>query len=90
MLDQVALACPGGFRICQKLTNHIKLVETWKNLFQGLLTAFVVSLLDHLGVVFEDVCQVPLGQDLFPEVIGLEAMGVRWIAGATVPALVEG
>ena len=90
MLDQVALACAGSLHVRQQLANHVELVETREDLLRGLLPAFVVPLLDHLGVVFEDVRQVPPGQNLLPEVAGLEAGGIRRIAPTVVPTLVEG
>ena len=44
---------------------------------------------DDLGEVFDDVGQAVAGENFLPEVIGLEAIGVGWIAPAVIPALVE-
>ena len=54
--------------------------------FRPVFSSFV---LDDLGVVLEDVGQAVAGEDALPEVVGLEPVRVRRIAGAVVPALVE-
>ena len=44
----------------------------------------------HLGVVLQDVGQALPAQHLPPQVVGLDAAGVGRVAGAVVPAAVEG
>src|SRR5690606_25090066 len=89
MLDQVTLARPLGFGVGQQLAHHVQLMEAREDLLGRLLLAALVDLLDYLGVVFQNVGEVPLRQIFLPKVIGLQAMRVRWVARAIVPALVE-
>ena len=58
----------------------------------ALPAGLLVLLLDELGVVLQDVGEARGGEDVFPEVVGLEAVlsqALRRVAGAVVPALVE-
>ena len=55
-----------------------------------LLASLLVFGLHHLGVVLEDVRQALAGQHLAPQVVGLDAARVGRVAGAVVPAPVEG
>ena len=45
--------------------------------------------LDDLGVVLQDVGQARWREHRLPEVVGLQAVGVRWVAGTIVVADVE-
>jgi hypothetical protein len=54
------------------------------------LAALVVSLLDDLGVVLDDVGQPGFGQNFIPEILGLEAIRVRRVSGPVVETFVEG
>ena len=50
----------------------------------------LVLRLQYLSVVLDYVRQPVAGEHPLPQVVGLEAVGVRRVAGAVVPALVEG
>jgi hypothetical protein len=88
VLNEVAMAGTVG-GVGEELVDDIELVVAGKDLALALATALVL-LDDDLGVVLDDVGQTVLGEDLRPEVVGLEADGVGRVAGAVVPALVEG
>ena len=89
MLDQIALSRAFTVGIVQKFTHHIKLMVTRPDLSFLLLSGLFILYDHHLGIVFDDVCQALPCQNLFPQVVNLEAVGVGGIAGAIVPALVE-
>ena len=59
-------------------------------LLSPLVSGLVVFGLDDLSVVFDDVGEPFASEDLLPQVIGLEAVGVGWIVLAVIPSLVEG
>ena len=54
------------------------------------LPGLLVLALDDLRVVLEDVGEARRRQDLLPEVVGLEPVRVRRVAGAVVPARLNG
>src|ERR1019366_5800582 len=90
MLDQIALARAVHPRIGQQPAHHGELVVAGPNLHALFLLGFGVFYLNYLRIVFEDVGQPAWGEDAFPQVIGLEPLLVRWVAGTVVPALIEG
>ena len=89
VLDQIPFADAAGLGIGQELAHHVELVVAGKDLLL-LLPPLVVLLLHDLGVVLDDVREPGLGQNLLPQVVGLEAALVGRVAGPVVPALVEG
>src|SRR6266436_4816142 len=89
MLDEVALAGAPFLSVRQQLTHYVELMESREDLLRGLPTAPVVRLFNHLRIIFEDVGEVPLGENLLPQIVGLQAMGIRRIASTIIPALVE-
>ena len=90
VLDQIAPA--GAVRGCrgQQLAHHVELVVAGPDLRPPLLARPLILGFDDLGVVLQDVRQAGGGEDALPQVIGLEAVRVGRVAGAVVPALVEG
>ena len=90
MLDEIPLPGPVSARTGQELPHHIELVVARPDLHLLLLARLLILDLDDLGVALQDVGQPVAGENLFPEVIGLEAIRVGRVAGAVVPALVEG
>ena len=90
VLDQVALARAAAPRVDQKAANHVELVVARPHLAPAPPARLLVLPLHHLGVVLEDVGQALRGQHLAPQVVGLDAAGVGRVAGAVVPAPVEG
>ena len=81
VLDQVSLASAVDPDVFEELPHDVQLVVPGPYLA-------VVGL---LGVILEDVREPVGGEDLFPQVCYLHAVGVHWVAGpAVVSALVEG
>ena len=76
--------------IGEQLADDVELVVARPDLGGALAPGPLVADLDDLGVVLEDVGQPIAGQDLLPQVVGLEPIGVRRVAGPVVPAAVEG
>src|ERR1700730_16810142 len=79
-----------GAHIHQRLPNHAELVVARPHLLALLLAGTRIPLLDNLRVVFEDVGHTRWGENLFPEIVGLEAMWVGRVASAVVVTLIEG
>ena len=63
---------------------------TRPDLYLSPLARLLILDLDDLRVVLQDVGQPVAGEKARPEVVGLEAVRVRWIPGTVIPALVEG
>jgi hypothetical protein len=74
----------------QKPGHHVELMISWDYLHLPLASRALVFLLYHLGIVFDDVGQPLAGEDLAPQVVGLEAARVGWVPGAVVLTPVEG
>ena len=90
VLDEVAFADAGGGDVGQQLAHDVELVVARPDLAVAFLAALSALEFDALGVVFDDVGEAVAGERLFPEVVGLEPVGVGRVAGAVVPAAVEG
>ena len=90
VLDQVAPTRPVLARVGQQLSNHIELVVARPDLDPFLSPRLRVLGLQHLGVVLQDVGHAGPCKDLAPEVVRAESVRVGRIAGAIVPATVEG
>src|SRR5258708_2459895 len=65
-------------------------MKAGKDLLLSFLTRFLVFLLHDLGVVLYDVRKAAWREEPLPEVVGLNAVWIRRVACAVVPALVEG
>ncbi|MEX1116118.1 MAG: hypothetical protein WEB53_12770 [Akkermansiaceae bacterium] len=65
-------------------------MEARKNLRQFLLPGLGVLDLDDLCVVLQDGCQACERERFLPQIVGFQAVGIRRITCAIVPALVEG
>src|SRR6266536_4963467 len=89
MLDKVALADPKRLAVVEKLADDIKLVIAREDLLARLLAGLRVLLHHDLCVVFQDVRQAGWRKDALPQVVGLETLGIRRIAGAVLVALVK-
>jgi hypothetical protein len=90
VLNEVAFACAHGSHIREQCPNRGELVIAGKNLNALLPAGLRVLLLDDLRVVFDEVGEARRGEDLFPKVVGLEALRIRRISGAVVSSPVEG
>ena len=89
VLDQVALAGSVLGRVGEQAADDVELVVARPDLRHALLAGLLVLEGDDLRVVLEDVGEPARRQDLLPEVVGLEPVRVRRVAGAVVPAAVE-
>ena len=70
--------------------DRIELMISGEDLFPSLLSGAFILLLDQLGVVLQNIGQATWGEDIPPEVIGLDALRVGRVACTIVIALVEG
>ena len=90
MLNQIAfpLFIPKG--IGQQFANHRQLMITWENHgFADNLVRLSIDFLDHLRIILQNIRQRFLGQNLFPEIIGLDAIRIGRIACTVIVPLVE-
>src|SRR6266852_2859167 len=69
---------------------YIELVIAGEDLLAPELACLPVLFLDDLGVVLQNVREASRSEDFFPEIIGLEAIGVRRIARPTFQPLLRG
>ena len=90
VLDEIALPHATCVHVGQEFAHHIELVVARKDLQRLLAAGALLLFLHDLGIVLKDVCQPFAGEDLAPEVIGLEAVRVGRIAGTVIVALVKG
>ena len=90
VLNQILRADSLGGCVVQELAHHVQLVVAGPYLLPLLASRLVVLRLHDLSVVLDDVGEPLAGEDLLPQVVGLEAVGVRRIACPVVPPLVEG
>src|SRR5262249_27668031 len=65
------------------------LVVARENLHPALLAGLLVLELHDLGVVLKYVRETLWREDSLPEVVGLQSLGVWWIACPVVPSLIE-
>ena len=77
-------------RIGQEPPHYVELVVARPDLLLPLLARLLILGLNDLCIVLQDVGQSVAGEEAHPEVVGLEAVRIRRVAGAVVPALVEG
>jgi hypothetical protein len=89
VLDQIALACSIAVHVGQRLANYAKLVIARPHLAAFLPAGALVLFFNDLRIVFEDVGQPLRGENLFPQIVCLESVWVRWITGTVVVALVK-
>ena len=90
VLDQVPAADSFAGHVFKQPSHHVQLVVAGPYLLPLPVAGLVVPRLQKLGVVLDDVGEPAAGEDLLPQVVGLETIGIRLIAGAVVPSLVEG
>ena len=90
MLDEITPARTILARVGQKLAYHVELVEARPDLHSFLASGFLVFRFNDLSVIFEDISQAIAGEDALPQIVCLEAVRIRRITRAVVPALVKG
>ena len=90
VLDQVAPARAVLGDVGQELAHHVELVEARPDLNRLLAAGPLVPGFDDLSVIFQDLGQTVARENSLPQVVGLDAIWVRRIARAVVPAQVEG
>src|SRR4051794_25268054 len=89
MLDQVALSGSVRAYVREQQPNDFELVVTRKDLCRRLPAGSLVFRDDELRVVFDDVREAGRREDLLPEVVGLQPIGIRRIARSLIPAAIE-
>ncbi len=77
-------------RVGQQPSHHVELVVARPDLLPPLLARLLILGLDDLRVVLQYVRQPVASENPLPQVVGLEAIRIRRVPGAVVPALVEG
>ena len=90
VLDEIALSGAVLCHVGQQAANNVELLVARPDLSLLRARGLVVLGLDHLSVVFQDVGQALAGKHLSPEIVALDAVWVGRVAGAVVPAAVEG
>jgi len=90
VLDEVPLAGAALSSVDEQLADDIELVVARKDLVALHPAGLRVLPPDDLGVILEDVGQAGRREDALPEKVGFEAFGIRRIASAVVPPLIEG
>ena len=90
VLDQVAPARAMLTGVFQQPAHHVELVVAGPDLGLGPAARLLVPLFHQLCVVLEDVGQALAGQHLTPQIVRLDPARVGGVAGAVVPAPVEG
>ena len=89
MFYEIALPDAVPPHVGEQFLNRIQLMVAREYLFNGFLLRLLVRLLHHLRVVLDDAGELPLREDVLPEVVRHDAVGIRRIARAVLPALVE-
>src|SRR3990172_1938083 len=90
MLDEVPVTGSALAYVCEQLPYDVQLMVAREDLQLTLAAGGLVLFLDNLSIVLEDVGEATPRQKFAPEVVGLQPIRVRRVAGAVVPALVEG
>lgn len=90
VLDEVALAGAVSFCVGEEVADDGELVIPGEYLGSFGFFGVRVFGFEDLCVVFDDVGEFWFGEDVFPEVVGFDAVRVRGVSGAVVIAFVEG
>ena len=90
MLNKVSPANAILPHISQQLFHRHKLMITWKNLLIFDFSCFRIFLLDNSSVILNDAGQHILGQNLLPQIVRHQPVGIGRIACSIVITLVEG
>src|SRR5665213_1084531 len=89
MLDHVSLAGTVGLDSSQRFAYDSKLMVARKNLREPLLTGSLVFDFNDLGIILEDIGQSGRSQNLFPKVVGFEAVRIGWVTCAVIITFIE-
>ena len=89
VLNQISTTNTVTLRIAEQRFYHGKLMVTREHLLIFCNTGVFVLLRDDLSIVFDDVGELILGQNLFPKIIRFDSIGVRRIACTVIEAFVE-
>ena len=89
MLYEIPLPDAAPLHVGEQLLHRVQLVVARKYLLDGLFLRLLVRLLHHLRIVLDDAGELPLREDVLPEVVRHDAVGIRRIARAVLPPLVE-
>ena len=75
VLNQILGADSRDGCVSQEPAHHVQLVEAGPYLLSPLASRLIVPRLHDLSVVLNDVGEPVAGEDLLPQVVGLEAVG---------------
>lgn len=90
VLDEVALTGAVSFCVSEEVSDDGELVIPGEYLnFVGFFGVRVFGF-ENLCVVFDDVGEFWFGKDVFPEVVGFDAVGVWRVSSTIVVSFVEG
>ena len=90
VLNQISFANAICLNIPEQGFHNVQLMIAGKDLLDSLFVGFRVSFLNNLCIVFDDTAQLLFCKYVFPKVIRHQTIGIRWITGAIVIALIEG
>ena len=89
VLDEIALTDTVLFHIREQLLHAVQLMVAWPDLFHGFLLRVRIFINDDLSVILDNAGELPLRQNVLPQIVCHDAVRIRRIARAIVIALVE-
>ena len=89
VLDQVFTPNTVFLHIIKKLCDHIQLMISWKNLLLFFLFSILIHLDNNLSIVFNNQRQLFFCKNIFPQIVGHQAIGIRWITRSIIISLIE-
>ena len=89
MLDQISPADTISFCICQQRLYHRKLMVTWEHLLICYSTSILIFFSNDLSIVFNNIGQLILGQNLFPKIIGFDTVWIWRVACTVIKSFVK-
>ena len=89
VLNQIGVAHAVSGCVVQQPPHHLQLVIPGPDLRASLASRLLVLRLHDLRIVLDDVRQAVPRQDLLPQVVRLQSVGVRRVPRPVDPALVE-
>ena len=89
MLNEIALPRSVFSSIRQQLPHHIQLVIARPDLRPRLAPGLCMGRFHQQSIIFDNIGQTLPGQNLLPQIIGLETIGIGRIASTVIPTLIK-
>src|SRR5262245_45090494 len=89
VLNEIPPARTIRLDVGQQPAHYVELMKAGPDLCALLAFGLGIFFLDNLSIVFQYVSQASAVDEALPEIVGLEAIRVRRVARAVVPALIE-